>query len=247
MIKTFLPLLLLAVFGAADPPEAAFRSLSSTFQRSLLPVFLSSVSFDDSNTFNDDNKVLAPPLSLRRFLAAGDFDRFNKLFEGARIALPDSEIKQWILFADLIIKIKNLYCTDLTVEDILLTYEKESNQKLSFTVSVQGLDMNCYGDYDYAYGAIKGSGSIAATTDSNTLETKIALTSTDFDVEPPSEAVVEYCEARVDVTNLDFSGGVVASIADLFQGLIAGRVESEVNGGTYGWFRFCMVAAVFSR
>ena len=59
-------------------------------------------------------------VSLRRNLAPGDFAAFNQLFQNAVIDLPDATVSKKLLFK-LKIKIKDLYCQDISIEDILLS------------------------------------------------------------------------------------------------------------------------------
>jgi len=172
-------------------------------------------------------------ISLKRLLAIGDFDRFNQLFTNARINIPNQVVKQWIVFADLVIKTRGLFCSDLTIGDIIINYNKESNQRVVFRVDVREVDLACWSDYDYEYGAIRGSGSFFARTDNNEATTSIALVSSDFNLEPPSSAVVESCSAVIRVVDLSTSGDIISTVANVFKGLIKGVIEREVSNGTY--------------
>jgi hypothetical protein len=83
-------------------------------------------------------------LSLRRRLSAGDFDEFNRLFQNATINLPNTEVSQTVLSLQLIIDLSNLYCQDVQIGDVELTYNKSSDQTLDLAVSVVGVSMSCF-------------------------------------------------------------------------------------------------------
>lgn len=174
------------------------------------------------------------PVSHRHL---GDFDRFNRLFEGAQIALPDTEVRQWIVFADLVIKVSGLYCTDIVIGDVSISHTKVSDQRIAATAVIEGLDLNCYGNYRSDYGAIGGDGTLVAYTANNRIEIDIDLRSDDFDLEPPSVAAVVECAAAIDVVNLDMSGSALATIATVAEGIVSGIIEDKVNGGESGEYQ----------
>lgn len=57
--------------------------------------------------------------------------------------------------------------------------------------------------------------------DNNSIQTKLILHSTDFDLEPPNTVSVDTCDATIDVTNINFSGDWTATIANIFKGLVS--------------------------
>lgn len=168
-------------------------------------------------------------LSLRRYLAVGDFADFNQLFESAKIDLPDAEVSQKIAGITLTLKMKNLYCQNITIGDIELSHKKVSNQRLDFNVSIVDLTMNCFSEYDYDYGFLNGNGRIEAYSKGNYAQTSLAFTSTNFDTAPPTGADVAFCTSNLNIYNMEFRGGIVNWLLDTFQSLVRGVIESRVE------------------
>jgi len=169
-------------------------------------------------------------VSLRRNLEEGDFEAFNQLFHNAVIDLPDATVSKKLLFK-LNIKIKDLYCQDISIEDILLSFNKESDQRLTFGVTIQGLALNCFANYDYDYGLLDGGGRVEIYSNNNNAETRIAFSSPNFNLEPPESATVEFCTANINIYNMEVRGKFIAKILDTFQKLIRDVVEEEVEDG----------------
>eukprot|EP00545_Synedropsis_sp_CCMP1620_P003465 CAMPEP_0119019572 /NCGR_PEP_ID=MMETSP1176-20130426/22185_1 /TAXON_ID=265551 /ORGANISM="Synedropsis recta cf, Strain CCMP1620" /LENGTH=270 /DNA_ID=CAMNT_0006973805 /DNA_START=77 /DNA_END=886 /DNA_ORIENTATION=- len=167
-------------------------------------------------------------ISLRRHLAIGDFKELNELFKGAVLSLPDTTAKANLLFT-LTLDIRNLKCTDITVGDILITYEKESNQRLNFRIDIVDLDITCFLDYDYKYSFARGSGSAQAYTGDNSASVAVVFVSDDFDTQPPKDLEIASCSTNINIVDLDFNGGFIASILDTFERLIRGVVQDEIR------------------
>jgi hypothetical protein len=96
--------------------------------------------------------------------------------------------------------------------------------------------MICYGDYEYQISFLPtGSGSFSATTQGNRLQTTFDLVSSNggFHFSPPTQANVVYRQTTIDVVGgINFEGGIVANVANLFEGPITTWVESEACYGT---------------
>lgn len=168
-------------------------------------------------------------ISLKRHLAIGDFAELNKLFQGAVIGLPDASITDRVIGITLTLDITNLRCEQITVGDIIIDYNKDSNQRLRFKIDVVALGLICYLDYDYRYGLLRGGGSADAYTSGNSAAVTIGFQSSDFSQSPPSDLAVEACETNINIVDLDFRGGIVSSILDTFERLIRGTIEGEIR------------------
>lgn len=162
-----------------------------------------------------------------RALAPGDFDDFNTLFEGAIINLPPTTVSQQVLFK-LTLDLKEVYCTNVKVSDIVITYNLESSQRFTFQVDVIDLAMDCFIEYDYKY-IVSGKGNAKAYSYNNQASVLFAFGSPNFAQEPPTSSTVESCTADINLADLDFGGDWASQIMDVFEGLLRGTVEGEVQ------------------
>lgn len=170
-------------------------------------------------------------VSLRRSLAVGDFDEFNELFQNASIDLPDFEVSDRVIGIRLKLGLKELYCEDISVGDILLTPNKESNQRLTFKVDLVDIALNCYGRFNYDYGFLDGNGRLEANINKSQASTVLAFRSSNFNLQPPSDSTVDSCDAEINIYNMEFRGGIVSRILDAAQRLVGNRIEGEIAGG----------------
>lgn len=168
-------------------------------------------------------------ISLRRYLAEGDFQAFNDLLVGATIDLPDARVKTGRLTLDL----KSPYCQDIEIGDILLTHDMESNQRFTFTVKIVNLKLKCYSDYDYSWRFVDGDGEIYARVQDTSAESILSFASPNFNTNPPTSSNVDSCVAEVNIADLDFSGGIVNSLLDTFEGSFRGLISDEIETGRY--------------
>jgi hypothetical protein len=166
-----------------------------------------------------------------RYLEIGDFGRFNELFQDATFALPDTDVSE----GQLSLSLSNLHCREINIGDIHSNYyfvEKEGGETLAFEIHAEPFAMNCFADYSYRFAfLLPGSGRFEAITRGNQAATRIVLNSPDFDLEPPSSVDVEYCEASINILDVEFQGGIVASILNTFKSLISGAVEDRAEKG----------------
>mmetsp|Transcript_24398 Transcript_24398/g.36198 ORF Transcript_24398/g.36198 Transcript_24398/m.36198 type:complete len:2877 (+) Transcript_24398:149-8779(+) len=167
-------------------------------------------------------------LSLRRNLKIGDFEALNKLLIGAVIRLPDASLETDLLFT-LKLDLSNIRCTGLSVGDAIVTYARQSNQNSIFTVDLIGLDLTCYVSYGYDYGFLSGDGEAEALTDNNSAKVSLRFESSDFDSHPPTNVDVVNPNIDIKIEELEFKGGIVASIVNIFKGFIKGTIESEIE------------------
>jgi hypothetical protein len=197
------------------------EAFHETFRQMLASAVRSSVGIEAVATEKE--------ISLRRYLAAGDFDAFNQLFQNAVIQLPNVSVEEGRLNLDL----KGPFCQDIEIGDIVLSHNMESSQRFTFTVRIVGLDLKCYSDYDYSWRFVDGSGSVFADSQNSSAETMISFTSPNFDTQPPAGANVDSCVAVVSINDLDFSGGFINSILNTFEKAFRGVFSREIEQGTY--------------
>jgi hypothetical protein len=180
---------------------------------------------------------------VNRALEIGDFARFNELFKDAQLLLADDVTLEEEGLASL--NIRNLVCTDFNLGDLQTEYEvfqENGNDVLAYTITAQPFAMRCYADYSYSllsflstFGlpSISDDGRFSAVTTGNMVKTRIDLMSPSFDIEPPSSADVEFCDAVINIDGgIDFEDGVLDDILELFGEPIANLVQDEAAKGT---------------
>lgn len=191
----------------------------------------------------DQQRLLLLLRPLLRALSADneeeeDFDRLNDVFRDAELVLPDLQVSQHVVFANLVLNVRGLHCQDLHVNDLSISMDVQNPitsdlSELPFRVSIR-IDANCYADYSYTYGILRGSGSVAIQTQNNQLQVTIAAMSesanTTFASAPPTVSIVRDCAIAVEVSHIDLYGGFVAAIADAAQGLVGNAIERSING-----------------
>jgi hypothetical protein len=168
--------------------------------------------------------------SLQTSSSGGDFASLNTLLKNARILLPDTQIKQFVVIADLEVNLTDIYCDNIAIQNIQMPYVKNNNQTLNTNIVASEATMVCFAQYVYAYSVMSGNGQLHATTAGNRLETDLVFSSSNFNTAPPTSVTVQNCSTTVNVTGLIFSGGAIASIATAFESLIKRIVENQVNG-----------------
>jgi hypothetical protein len=164
-----------------------------------------------------------------RDLQEDDFDEFREIFKRTTVFLPDFETSQTILFADLLIKARNIKCFDIVIGVLEVQHELVSNQLVNFNININDLDLKCSLDYEWAYSFFDGAGEARIDLNDNFIKTGLAFTSEDFDLYPPTNSTVASCDADITISNMELSGSVTDSILNAFEGLLRGYVEDAVS------------------
>lgn len=163
-------------------------------------------------------------------VVAADFDRFNSLFENASINIPDDfVVTQKILFTTLTLRIRHIKCYRISVGDISVSHDQVSTKEIDVLVDVTDLDIKCDVDYKYDYGFLHGTGVAYVSTDNNALATRLSFESQDFGTYPPSSSSVESCMTDIRISGIEFTGDFVSDIVEIFEGMIRGVIESEIE------------------
>jgi len=138
---TSLPLLeQVATTASAATSEGNDASLADSLVRNLSQNLMEHVMASSPQQViqsNDDDDG-TDGFSLLRMLEIGDFEDLNELFEGAVINLPDADIST----SGLTLEVRNLRCKEISIGDIQVGYQKNSNQQLTFQLEVIDLDLN---------------------------------------------------------------------------------------------------------
>jgi len=172
-------------------------------------------------------------ISLRRSLAKGDFKDLNEIFEGAVIKIPNQSISVSAGFT-LTLNLSNLRCTGFSIGDIVLKYTRTNDQKLSFSMEILQVDLKCSLTYRYSYLFFSGEGRTDAYLNDNSARLSFGFESSDFNLKPPTKVTMKKCEQdkdmiKIRVSELDFYGGIVSSILELFDSAISGAIEDSVK------------------
>jgi hypothetical protein len=165
-----------------------------------------------------------------RFMALGDFDLLNEIFENASILLPgDYAVSERVGIATLNMNIRNITCNDLSVGDITVAHDEVSTTTHNVDIAMYNIDLTCEMNYDYKYGVLSGDGWVQIRTDGNSASSTIKFTSSDFDQASPVESAVDQCFSDVEIERMDFEGDLVSEIVEIFQGLVRNVVENAIG------------------
>jgi hypothetical protein len=123
----------------------------------------------------------------------------------------------------------NLSCFSISIDDILLDYGRVSSTRFDFGVDIRGLGISCALNYRYKWSFMSGSGAGQIYSSNNSASTTIQFASNNFDESPPSGSSVSECVADIQIDDMDFQGGIVASILDTFEKSLRGTVENELK------------------
>jgi hypothetical protein len=104
----------------------------------------------------------------------------------------------------------------------------ESSSRFTFQVDVVDLAMDCFIEYDYKY-VVSGKGNAKAYSDNNQASIIFAFGSTNFEEAPPTSSTVESCVAGINLEKLELAGDWASQILDVFEGLLRGTVENQVQ------------------
>ena len=159
-----------------------------------------------------------------------DFENFNKIFENASIYIPEEfQVSEQVAFADLNMIIRNIKCYEVSVGDISVDHQKQSDTAFAVTVGVANLDLTCEMNYDYDYGILSGDGWVQIETENSDVVSTIGFTSLDFDLYPPTSSTIDNCFSNVQIKNLDFEEDFASEVLEVFQSLIRNTVELAIG------------------
>ena len=167
-----------------------------------------------------------------RSLAIGDFDELNQLFDNAKIDLSEDGpfvVQETVAFIDLELTITELVCFDVNIGDVLLSHTLATGDgttpstEMQVEMQVVEIDLTCTLKYSYDYGLLNGDGSVQVQTDNNGATTTLMFDALSV------EAQVQQCAADIQISNMDFEGGFVANMIEVFQRLIRGVIERAVG------------------
>jgi len=221
----------------ANEESTSFSNLFGTIGRywmskldakTVVPALLSSstTSFltSDSATSSSNGQ-----LSLRRSLQESDFEDLNKLLKAITVQAPDTTVQQKILWNTLNLDLKNIKCYDISIQDVAVSFQKVSNQKITVPVEIIGLDMWCELNWRYSWGIFHDGGTAQMYTDDNSAKTVLAFKSEGFDQHAPNGSSIESCEPSIRITDINIQGDFVAQVVNFAEKSIRGTVATQIE------------------
>jgi len=193
-------------------------------------------------------------LLLSRALALGDFDSFNQVVQNVTLKLPDPQPIFMELMLPLTIVLSNLTCRNLQIGDMVTDYNSSNSNsnnpnELTFHVDLFPFAMDCFGDYTSDFGSFSSFGTLEATAIDSRLQLSFGfqssssslsssslpffITTTSFTPALPNATTVDFCQGDIAISNLEFSGGIDAVIANIFQDVVGKLVSTEAATGAF--------------
>ena len=193
-----------------------------------------------SGPIQDDSSAatLGPEL-LTGLLRVGDFETFNEEIKDLKLLVDDPDpIVQNVLF-ELQVQLTNVYCTNIQIGDMSGDYSN-TNQALTYKLSVDPFGLDCYAEYSYNYGGfLQDSGTAVLIMTANAVELSLGFSSaSEFELAPPTGSNVTGCTPRVTIDDVQLGGEVEALVASLFSEMASetiGQVVSDTLCETFGY------------
>mmetsp|Transcript_3457 Transcript_3457/g.9854 ORF Transcript_3457/g.9854 Transcript_3457/m.9854 type:complete len:2914 (-) Transcript_3457:98-8839(-) len=182
------------------------------------------------NENNNDNAVAQTQQQQQRHRKLGDFDEFNELFKDARIRLPDAYINPFVVFARLRLSMDNIQCSGITIGNIEITHTVTSLRQIDMSLAITGISLQCDLIYDYTYGKVRsGDGSASGTVSGADVTAELTVMSTNFDMLPPSNAILDNCEAVLGDLSFISQGDLYGDILEAFQDSLKGTFTERIR------------------
>ena len=145
-----------------------------------------------------------------------------------RVAIPDQQFRQHFIT----INIRDMVCTNFTMESIDSVYSKSSNKTNPvIDMAVSGISATCQGQYHVTGGL---SGGVQASveqayTPSLGLALEFISTYYNEEVRMASKVITDHCQANLQVGSLSFDGSISAKIINWFRSTIAKYVSQALS------------------
>eukprot|EP00594_Rhizosolenia_setigera_P009444 CAMPEP_0178967868 /NCGR_PEP_ID=MMETSP0789-20121207/17875_1 /TAXON_ID=3005 /ORGANISM="Rhizosolenia setigera, Strain CCMP 1694" /LENGTH=135 /DNA_ID=CAMNT_0020653609 /DNA_START=299 /DNA_END=706 /DNA_ORIENTATION=- len=108
------------------------------------------------------------------------------------------------------------------------SYGQTSLKRMTYSIAFKGLNIDCRFRWSYDYG-VKGNGRGTIETSSNNLKTTIVAVSYNFYKYPANITSQDDCEAKVNVENMNFNGGLSGLVANTLEGFFRDDVSESVR------------------
>ena len=110
-----------------------------------------------------------------------------------------------------------------------MTHNKVNGQVVDVTVAITSLALDATCDWAWKWGWFSGSGSASASSTNSHLTTIARFESNDFASQPPHKSGISSCSPTISLSSINFSGGITASIANLFKSAVTGLLEDQLK------------------
>lgn len=147
-----------------------------------------------------------------------------------RVAIPDQQFRDHFIS----ISIRDMVCTNYTMESIDSSYSKSTNNTNPVIhMAVSGISATCQGQYHVTGGL--GGGVQASVEQANTTTPSLGISlefiSTYYnkEVRMASKVITDHCQANLQVGSLSFDGSISAKIINWFRSTIAKYVSQALS------------------
>jgi hypothetical protein len=154
---------------------------------------------------------------------AARFSTVNELLSNVTFLLPDSDYST----RGIRVKLRSIICGEVSFADASIN-STEVNEAVRVQARVLDVNLTCTADWEYSYAFLRDRGSMMAWGNGNYVDATLAVHTEPSSV-PPVGAEVTTCEVNVHFRRMDFSGGISASILDIFEDSVRTTVEGEVR------------------
>mmetsp|Transcript_47141 Transcript_47141/g.56724 ORF Transcript_47141/g.56724 Transcript_47141/m.56724 type:complete len:1605 (-) Transcript_47141:26-4840(-) len=171
-----------------------------------------------------------------------DFEDLNNLLDGLVMEFPNMELHQDVFFPfnEIDVNLTDIFCSNFSLVGIDTGHVTSANNKiLDYSIELTGLAGKCSMDWSYDYdgpdwqirnGVLGGSGNAGMTAGDNSLLLIISFKSLQgFENEPPTESLIRECAPEINIDTININGGVVASIAGIFENLLMNTMSNVIG------------------
>ena len=162
----------------------------------------------------------------------GDWTELNNLLKNITLTLPDFTTSITEGFVVATIHLTQLKCGSISIVDLELVPTRPNDQHVSLEISVTGLTLSCAADWVITTtGAlgVHGNGALTANSLGSAITSQVLLLSSDFEHLPPSSSTDASCKSDVVISDLEFTGGTLATILGWFKATIIKELTTTIN------------------
>jgi hypothetical protein len=164
----------------------------------------------------------------RNLQASPPFSTLNNILSEITLVLPEADVSS----NGLDVTITDLICYDVNIQDVQVSRSSINSDIDRVAINASGLTITCNFRWQYQWSIlsiINGSGGGKAILDPSS---GASITLDIVSGRPPRDVSVDSCNAYVQIYDLTLDGdglGAIASVINLFEKLVIGVIEEEVN------------------
>ena len=130
---------------------------------------------------------------------------------------------------DATIKLTEGLCQDITVNQILATPQKKSDQAININVGINNVQLFCFGTVEFNLVGYEGRASFKSRVRVSGTDVDVLLVSTDLNNEFPTTGCVSGCRAPVTVDSLNFDDVSVDNVPDQVADIVVEALTEPVT------------------